>query len=345
MKSINTLILYFTFFSILFASEEFVHDPSRFFLYDDRLIGYSSGSNGIALQGLEIVLKEKLVEHYIPIFEDGVPSWIEKIQIWNNTNELDAPAVHNNGKYIFYTVTDETDNQDLVYNIQDAIGVVQNYGTPDEPEWNDLGIVVRSFGEELDTARTMDPSLIRVKERLFLIFGSHAGGIFLTELNSESMKLKNSPQITSTSKYKNRFINLAQHYDSNGEESEIEAPFLYKKGKYFYLFVNWGKCCRGIDSTYNIRIGRSLSIKGPYVDKDKKSMNSGGGSVFIKSEERFIGPGHVGIVDIENIGEVITYHFYDSEDDGLSKLAARELLWTENGWPKLGKHLISPNQK
>ena len=254
MKSINTLILYFTFFSILFASEEFVHDPSRFFLYDDRLIGYSSGSNGIALQGLEIVIKEKLVEHYIPIFEYGVPSWIEKIQIWNNTNELDAPAVHNNGKYIFYTVTDETDNQDLVYNIQDAIGVVQNYGTPDEPEWNDLGIVVRSFGEELDTARTMDPSLILVKERLFLIFGSHAGGIFLTELNSESMKLKNSPQITSTSKYKNRFINLAQHYDSNGEESEIEAPFLYKKGKYFYLFVNWGKCCRGIDSTYNTNI-------------------------------------------------------------------------------------------
>ena len=92
----------------------------------------------------------------------------------------------------------------------------QNYGTTDEPEWNDLGIVVRSFGEELDTARTMDPSLILVKERLFLIFGSHAGGIFLTELNSESMKLKNSPQITSTSKYKNRFINLAQHYDSNG---------------------------------------------------------------------------------------------------------------------------------
>ena len=69
MKSINTLILYFTFFSILFASEEFVHDPSRFFLYDDRLIGYSSGSNGIALQGLEIVLKEKLVEHYIPILK------------------------------------------------------------------------------------------------------------------------------------------------------------------------------------------------------------------------------------------------------------------------------------
>ena len=88
MKSINTLILYFTFFSILFASEEFVHDPSRFFLYDDRLVGYSSGSNGIALQGLEIVLKEKLVEHYIPIFEDGVPSWIEKIQIWNNSNKL-----------------------------------------------------------------------------------------------------------------------------------------------------------------------------------------------------------------------------------------------------------------
>ena len=96
------------------------------------------------------------MEHYVPVFENGVPSGIEKIQIWNNSNEIDPPAVHENGRYFFYTVNNETDNQDLIYNIQDAIGVAQNYGTPDEPEWNDLGIVVQSFGEKLDTARAMD---------------------------------------------------------------------------------------------------------------------------------------------------------------------------------------------
>ena len=81
------------------------------------------------------------------------------------------------------------------------------------------------------------------------------------------------------------------------------------------------------------------------MDKDKKNMTSGGGTVFIKSEKRFKGPSHVGIVNTDSFGEVITYHFYDSENDGLSELVARGLLWTENAWPKLGKYLISPNQR
>lgn len=32
---------------------------------------------------------------------------------------------------------------------------------------------------------------------------------------------------------------------------------------FYYLFVNWGRCCRGVDSTYEIRIGRSKAIAGP----------------------------------------------------------------------------------
>ena len=77
---------------------------------------------------------------------------------------MDAPAVHQNGKYIFYTVTDETDDQDSAYNIQDAIGVVKNNGTPDKPDWLDLGIVVQSRGEQLGTARAMDPSILEFKQ-------------------------------------------------------------------------------------------------------------------------------------------------------------------------------------
>ena len=47
---------------------------------------------------------------------------------------------------------------------------------------------------------------------------------------------------------------------------------------------------------------------------------------------------------IEDLGELITYHFYDGDVEGISKLAVREIFWNENGWPKLGEHLISPNQ-
>ena len=37
----------------------------------------------------------------------------------------------------------------------------------------------------------------------------------------------------------------------------IEAPCLHQRGDHYYLFVNWDLCCRGTNSTYNIRVGRS----------------------------------------------------------------------------------------
>ncbi len=106
----------------LWAEEEFVHDPSRLFIFDNRLFGYASGSNGIPIQGFELTLADKSAKHSLPVFENNIPDWIGKIQVWNQTNELDAPAVYDGGRFLFYTAYDETDNEDLAYSIQDAIG-------------------------------------------------------------------------------------------------------------------------------------------------------------------------------------------------------------------------------
>ena len=40
----------------------------------------------------------------------------------------------------------------------------------------------------------------------------------------------------------------------------------------FYLFVSFDQCCKGVASTYNIRVGRADRIEGPYLDKDGKPM-------------------------------------------------------------------------
>ena len=81
-----------------------------------------------------------------------------------------------------------------------------------------------------------------------------------------------------------------------GDGEWIEASFIYKKGQYYYLFVNWFGCCNGIDSTYEIHMGRSLHVNGPYVDKNGIDMREGGGSLLLQEEGRFIGPGHAGIL-------------------------------------------------
>ena len=56
-----------------------------------------------------------------------------------------------------------------------------------------------------------------------------------------------------------RVANNGPVFFSNTEE----ASFLYQHGGYYYLFCNWGGCCAGVDSTYNIRVGRSTNVSGP----------------------------------------------------------------------------------
>ena len=67
-----------------------------------------------------------------------------------------------------------------------------------------------------------------------------------------------------------------ESFDDPGEFEWIEAPYVHKNNGFYYLFVNWFGCCNGVDSTYEIHIGRSNSITGPYVDKNGVDMRLGG---------------------------------------------------------------------
>ena len=44
---------------------------------------------------------------------------------------------------------------------------------------------------------------------------------------------------------------------------------MFKRDGYYYLFVNWGLCCQGVNSTYNVRVGRSTT---PSVFRDKSDV-------------------------------------------------------------------------
>ena len=320
------------------AWQEIVHDPSAFFNFDDRLIGYFSGSNGDSLKSIELVLPERIFELHGVVYEEGIPEWAQyTLDGIIPDRDFDAPAILEN-RFIFFTVYDENDSE-----ITDAIGVVENVGDPDNPVWSDLGVIVESFDELPGTPRAMDPSVLDDNGKLYLSFGSHAGGIFITELDPNTKKLLKSPDITETILEIDRFINVAQHYEPNDEgeiEVSIEAPYSYKHDGYYYLFVNWGSCCSGIDSTYNIRVGRSDNIWGPYLDKEGQDMLEDGGTLFLGPEGKYIGPGHAGIVVTPEGDSIFTYHYYDGMDNGASKLAARELMWDKQGWPVLLNHLI-----
>src|SRR5262249_41699977 len=117
--------------------------------------------------------------------------------------------------------------------------------------------------------------------------------------------------------------------------SSIEAPCLFERQGNYFLFVNWGQCCKGTNSTYNIRIGRSPTVTGPYLDKDGKDLMQEGGTPFLGTSGRFIGPGHAGIYS-EAGKSWFSYHYYDGERGGTPMLAVRRLVWGTDGWPVLG---------
>jgi hypothetical protein len=157
---------------------------------------------------------------------------------------------------------------------------------------------------------------------VWMSFGSYSDGILVMQLDPATGKriATNSP-IT-------KIADNSTNYFSN----TTEGSCLYQHGGYYYLFLNWGGCCAGIDSTYNIRVGRSTSVTGPYLDKGGASMLTGGGTMFLESSGRFIGPGHAAILNV-NGTNWFTYHYYDGNNGGTATLGIGRLTWSTNGWP------------
>lgn len=184
--------------------------------------------------------------------------------------------------------------------------------------WKDEGVVQASVAT--NDFNAIDPAVAFDDDgRLWMAFGSFWSGIKLVELDPATGR-RLDPNATP--------VALATH-------PQIEAPGLLVENGWCYLFVNWGFCCRGTNSTYELRVGRSRSMTGPYLDREGRSMAEGGGSPFLASEGRFIGPGHAAFLR-EGTHLWMSCHYYDREHAGTSRLAIRRLDWDADDWPRAG---------
>ena len=110
---------------------------------------------------------------------------------------------------------------------------------------------------------------------------------------------------------------------------------------WYYLLVTHGSCCAGGNSSYNIRMGRSRKVTGPFLDNMGIDMLQGGGKLFAGSSGRHIGPGHFGLLDLGDGVQKFSCH-YESDLDrgGISVLDIRPLLWRD-GWPVAGDNVTA----
>lgn len=90
------------------------------------------------------------------------------------------------------------------------------------------------------------------------------------------------------------------------------------------------------NSTYNIVVGRSRKVTGPYMDNVGRSMLEGGGRMVVAAGGRVVGPGLFGLFDLgDGIQKMSCHYEADLDQSGISVLGIRPLLW-KNGWPVAG---------
>ncbi|AYY15599.1 arabinan endo-1,5-alpha-L-arabinosidase [Actinobacteria bacterium YIM 96077] len=236
--------------------------------------------------------------------EIAVPEWVHEYE----PNHLWAPqVVRRAGRYyLYYAVSSFGSNTS-------AIGVASTRDPGDLDSWVDHGPVVTS--REGDDFNAIDPHVFRAEGTWWMAFGSHWSGIKLQELASMTEPV--GP--------------LHALADRGVPPNAIEAPTIFRRGRYYYLLTSWDQCCSGTDSTYKIAVGRSTSVTGPYVDRDGTALMDGGGTVILESEGNQIGPGGQD-VHVEFGIHYLIHHYYDADADGVIRMQIRSMDWAD-GWP------------
>jgi arabinan endo-1,5-alpha-L-arabinosidase len=235
-----------------------------------------------------------------------------------------APDVsYFNGRYhLYYSVSTFGSNRS-------SIGLVTNQTldqTSDKYRWMDQGRVISSYAS--DDWNAIDPNVVLdEKNEPWLAFGSFWGGIKLRKLDKISGKLSSSDETLYALANRPRTANLP---------GAIEAPVIIRKNNYYYLFVSFDLCCRGKDSTYNIRVGRAPRLTGPYMDRSGKMMMEGGGTLVVAGKGRWAGPGHCAVLQ-NKAGDTLVYHAYDTQWRGIPTLRIASILWDLEGWPRISE--------
>jgi len=186
-------------------------------------------------------------------------------------------------------------------------------------KYHDVGVVASSDGVE--TADAIDPAFLYVDGHLWLTYGTYFGPIRIIELDSK----------TGLRVAGNQPVDVA---------IDMEATAMVHRDGWYYLLGTHGTCCDGPNSTYHIRVGRSRSPLGPYVDHMGTPLLRGGGKLVVSARGRTIGPGHFGLIELDGGVEKFSMHYEaDMDRSGRSVLGIEPLRWTD-GWPVAGENVV-----
>ncbi|CAN8097780.1 unnamed protein product [Discula destructiva] len=292
------------------------HDPAVVKRADGTYFRFSTGG------GIQVAKATSLAGSWT--YEGVALSSGSSISVTGNSGtDLWAPMVllYGSTYYMYYSVSSFGSRVS-------AIGYATST-TMEVGSWTDHG----ATGVASDASKAynaIDPTVFADAAGAYhMTFGSFWGDIYQV------------PMATPPTKPSSSSFNIA--YNASSDHAE-EGSFIYLRGStgYYYLFFSAGACC-GYDTDkpaagleYSIRVCRSTSATGPFVDANGVSCTASGGTTVLASHGVVYGPGGNGmLVDSTYGGAVLYYHYADTSiglADADYQFGWNELSWS-TGWP------------
>ncbi|MCE5287920.1 MAG: family 43 glycosylhydrolase [Nocardiaceae bacterium] len=234
----------------------------------------------------------------------GMPGWVVNGQTaW-------APQIVADGnRFLMYYAVGYADNP--------CIGMASSPSL--NGPWNDLGHPV-FCAKDVGIAGTIDPFVWNDNGNKTMVVGNF-GGVYAIPLNPDGSAAAGKP------------VQIA--------DQRFEAPYIVRKDNNFYLFASAGNCCSGPTTAYRVLAGRSPNLFGPYVDRDGRDLNLGGGELVVAGSDKWAGPGHNAVTTDDAGNDWMLYHAIPRAQMNLpsgapNRPAILDRLTWPGGWPKVG---------
>ncbi len=293
------------------SGDVFVHDPAYVQTPEGDYV-YSTGDGQIGDGNIQIRRSDDGANwEYVGEVWASKPAWL--VEAVPGVDNLWAPELyeHDGTWYLYYSASTFGSNESMI-----ALATNTTLD-PDDPSygWVDRGEVISSADADFNA---IDPGIVEDADGVpWMAFGSFFSGIHMVELEWPSgLRASDSDEP----------VRIA---DRRLVENAIEAPYIVPHEGWYYLFLSRNFCCKGVDSTYEIIVGRSKSVTGPYLDADGGELLDDGGTLVLTTEGSLVGPGGQSVS-----GDMLAFHFYDGAADGIPTLGLRRLTWRD-GWPEV----------
>lgn len=217
----------------------------------------------------------------------------------------------------------------LTYSLSNGGVALLTAETPTGP-WTDRGLLIRGGGVAGCPTGNIDQAMFTDSDGTHYLYWGSYDVICVSEMTADATALTGEP------------TQLAQG-------RRMEGGFVVQRDGWYYLMYSDAGCCDGAFSGYTVKVGRSESPRGPFVDDhgvDLMALSSKGGFVLQSNGNGFAGPGHNAIQTDLSGQDWLVYHAIPTADPdfppvdtraGRLTLSKRPMMldrldWID-GWP------------